>query len=183
MTASAPAPAQNHPESLVTAPPAPNRQRLLVIVLGALIVISAVVVGLLGWQAIGDAHDRSQRSEALNAARTGAPEVLSFDPTDVNTQLAAARKIVSGTFAAQFDQLATAVITPATQQAGLVTKAAVTRAAVIDAQAGQVDVLVFIKQSTSSKTQPQVQSVTNQVKMTMTRSDGGQWLISNMQPL
>jgi Mce-associated membrane protein len=168
------------PESAVTA--SRRRPTPLVIVLGVLVVLSAVGVGLLGWQAWTDHQAQRDRAEALDAARVGAGQVLTFDPANVNAQLAAARKIVSGTFAAQFDQLATAAIVPATQQDGLATKADVTRAAVVDSQPDQVDVLLFVRQTSSSKSQPQAQSVTNQVKLTMTRAEG-RWLISTMQPL
>jgi Mce-associated membrane protein len=183
MTAAATEPTQNHSESAVTASPAPSRPQTLIIALGVLIVVSAVVVGLLAWQSIGDAHTRVDRADALAAARTGATEVLSFDPANLNAQLATARKIVSGTFAAEFEQMSTAVITPATKQLGLTTKAEVIRAAVIDSQLDQADVLLFVKQTTSTKSQPQVKSVTNQMQVTMTKSDDGQWLVSNLQPL
>lgn len=166
----------------MTAPSA-SRNRLLIVVLGALVVVSAVLVGLLGWQVVGDSHADAQRAAALDAARSGAKTVLSFDPAGVNAELAAARKVVSGQFATQFDQLADGVILPGTQKIGLATKGEVTRAAVIDAQPEQVDVLLFVRQTTSTRDQPQTQAVTNQVRVTMTKSDNGQWLISSMLPL
>jgi Mce-associated membrane protein len=155
----------------------------LVLVLGVLVALSAVGVGILLWQFIGDSRAAASKADALDAARTGTAEVLSFDPTGVNAQLAQARKVVSGAFAAQFEQLATAVIVPATQQIGLSTKAEVSRAAVIDATSSEVNVVEFVKQTTSSKQQPQAKSITNQVKVTMTKADDGRWLISTMQPL
>jgi Mce-associated membrane protein len=166
----------------VIAATASRRPKPLLIVLGALVVVSAVLVGLLTWQTIGDLRTQRDRTDALNAARTGMTEVLSYDPANVNAQLAGARKIMSVNFATQFDRMAASVIVPATKQVGLTTKADVIRAAVVDSQPDQADVLLFVKQVTSSNTQTQAQTVTNQVKVTMTKSNG-QWLISNMQPL
>jgi Mce-associated membrane protein len=166
----------------VTVATASRRPKPLLIVLATLVVVSAVVVGLLTWQTIGDLRTQRDRTDALNAARTGITEVLSYSPANVNAQLASMRKIMSRDFAVQFDRMATAVIVPATQQVGLTTKADVIRSAVVDSQPGQADVLLFVKQVTSSNTQTQAQTVTNQVKVTMTKSNG-QWLISNMQPL
>jgi Mce-associated membrane protein len=175
-------PTSNDPESTVTAPSSSRRPNLLPIVLAVLILASAIVVGLLGWRVHRDAQANQDQADALAAARTGVGLVLSFDPANLDAELASARKAVSGNFAAQFDQLATAVIVPATRQVGLTTKAEVTRAAVIETRADQVDVLALVRQATASKAQPTPQAATNQVKVTMTQADG-KWLISNMEPL
>jgi Mce-associated membrane protein len=169
------------PETTVTAPPQ-SRSNLLPIVLAVLILVSAIVVGLLGWRVHRDAQAKEDQAAALAAARTGVGLVLSFDPANLDAELASARRVVSGNFAAQFDQLATAVIVPATQQVGLTTKAEVTRLAVIESRPDQIDVLALVKQATSSKAEPTPQAATNQVKVTLTEADG-KWLISNMEPL
>jgi hypothetical protein len=45
-----------------------------------------------------------------------------------------------------------------------------------------VDVVLLMKQVSTMKDQPQPRTDPNQVKVTMTKSDG-HWLISGMQPL
>lgn len=157
-------------------------QRLIPLVLAGLVVLSAVGVGVLGWRAFDDRRAQQARDAALAAARTETGQVLSYSPATLQVDLAAARKVVSGSFAARFDELANTVITPAVTERKLSTKATVTNAAVIDAQPDQLRALLFVKQTTSMDGQPAPHDVTNQVKVTMTWSNG-RWLISDLQPL
>jgi Mce-associated membrane protein len=152
-------------------------------ILAALVVVSAIAVAYLTSQVIGDARTQHDQDEALAAARTGSVKVLSFDPKHVNEQLAEARTLISGAFAANFDQTASKYIVPAAQQGELSMKSEVLRAAVVGSpRPDQVDVLLLMKQVSSYKDHPDPKTGPNQVKITMTKSDG-RWLISGMQPL
>jgi Mce-associated membrane protein len=152
-------------------------------VLAILLVLSAIVVAYLAWLVVADKRVQQDQDDALTAARTGAVAILSFDPDHVSDQLAAARKLISGAFAANFDQTASKFIVPAAQQGGLGMKSEVIRAAVAGSpRPDQVDVVLLMKQVSTMKDQPQPRTDPNQVKVTMTKSDG-HWLISGMQPL
>ena len=177
-----PDPGQESLDDPVTAAPAPiQRQTWRIIALGFLIVISLVGVSVLAWLAIDDAHDRSDRAAALAAARTNVTEVLNLDPAKVNEQLATAQKLVSGSFAAQFAQLAT-VIRPAAARIGLTITAEVRNAAIVDSQPDQADILMFVKQSASATSQPAIPRMTP-LEVTMTKSESGKWLISGLREL
>jgi Mce-associated membrane protein len=153
------------------------------IILTVLLVISAIAVAYLARQVIGDSRAQQDQDEALTAARTSAVTVLTFDPEHVNDQLAQARKVISGAFAANFDQTASKYILPAAQQGGLGMKSEVIRAAVTGSpRPDQIDVLLLMKQVSTLKDKQQARTDPNQVKITMTKSDG-RWLISGMQPL
>jgi len=160
----------------------PHRGRLLAIVLAALVLVSAVAVGVLGWRAFSDARAQGERDAALAAAKADTTQVLSYDSRTLDADLANSRKVISGSFAAKFEELANSVIVPAVRQQSLSTKATVVRAAVIDAQPNQVSALLFVNQTTTMGDQPAPRNATNQVKVTMTWADG-KWLISDMQPL
>jgi len=159
-----------------------GRPQLVPLGLIVLVGLAAVLVGVLGWRAVSEARLRSSQDAALAAARADTEQVLSYSPRSVQADLAASRKLVSGDFAAKFDQLATQVILPATQSQGLSTKAKVVRAAVVDATADQAHFVLFVDQSTTAKDQTGAQTSSNQVGVTMTLT-GGQWLISDLQPL
>jgi len=122
------------------------------------------------------------QAAALDAARTRTAELLSYSTPTLDADLARSRGLISGGFAAKFEELAGSVIVPAVRQQSLSTKATVVRAAVIDAQSDQVRALLFVNQTTTMGDQPAPRNATNQVKVTMTWADG-KWLISDMQPL
>jgi Mce-associated membrane protein len=168
-----------------TAPAGAKARPVVPIVLGALGVIMLVVNGVLGFF-LWSAHTKNRDNEAaLDAARTRAPIVLSYAPATVDKDVEAARAQLSGTFAAQFDQLVNQVVLPATKQQGLGSKAETTHAALIDPQADhskQADVLVLMHQVVTSTTQPKQEGVI-QVKVTVTKNPDGQWLVSNLQPI
>jgi Mce-associated membrane protein len=158
------------------------RPVLVPIALAVLALASLVAVAVLGWQSISASRAQSAQNAALDAARTGTTQVLSYDSKTLDADLAKSRTLISGNFAAKFEDLANSVIVPAVRQQSLSTKANVVRAAVIDAQPEQVQALLFVNQTTSMSSQPAPRSATNQVRVTMTWSDG-HWLISDVQPL
>jgi Mce-associated membrane protein len=159
-----------------------RRRRLVPIALAAVAVISAVVVGLLGWQAYSASRDQRALDDALAAARTATAQVLSYDPRTLDADLANSRKLISGPFAAQFDDLAKRLITPNAQQRHLATKTTVNRVSVIDAKPGEVHTLLFINQTMTMDGMPEPRRTIEQVRVTMTQTDG-RWLISELQPL
>jgi Mce-associated membrane protein len=162
--------------------PAANRRVLVPIALAAVALASLVAVAVLGWQAISASRAQSAQNAALDAARSGTTQVLSYDSKTLDADLARSRTLISGPFAAKFEDLANSVIVPAVRQQSLSTKANVVRAAVIEAQPEQVQALLFVNQTTTVGSQPGPHSATNQVRVTMTWSDG-HWLISDVQPL
>jgi Mce-associated membrane protein len=172
----------NEPETGVTPRTSSRRPPVRLLVLGALVAVSAVVVALLGWQSLSDRRAQDARDQALAAARTDSEVVLSYTPRTLDSDLARSRQLISGEFSAKFDQLASSVVEPATKQVGLATTAKVVRAAVIDANPEQMHALLYISQTSTSTSQPQPKTTANQVKVTMTKARG-QWLISEMQPL
>jgi len=163
--------------------PARSRaRRLLPIVLAALLVVSALAVALLGWGAYSESRAQRTQDAALAAARDNTTQVLSYNSTTLDADLARSRGLISGGFAAKFEELASGVIVPAVRQQSLSTKATVVRSAVIDAQSDQVRALLFVNQTTTVGGQPAPHNATNQVRVTMTWTNG-KWLISDMQPL
>ena len=179
-------PAEEPTEAATTAP-AENtglrsRRMLVPAVLAALALGSAIAVGVLGWQAYSDARSQRAQAAALEAAKAGTVQVLSYDSKTLDADLARSRTLISGAFASKFEELAGSVIEPAVKQQNLGTKATVARSAVIDAQPDQVRALLFVNQTTTVGSDPAPHTASNQVRVTMTWTDG-HWLISDMQPL
>jgi Mce-associated membrane protein len=169
-----------------TEPSRPRHHRLVPTVLAAVVLGCAVAVTLMAWRALDDADAQRERDAALQAARTDVAQLLSYDSKTLDADLARSRKLVSGGFAAKFEELATGVIVPASRQQSLTTKAEVVRAALIEPGAetrtDQVQALAFVNQTTTVAGEPQPRRAINQVKVTMTKVNND-WLISDLQPL
>ena len=172
------------PEQTTTPEPTAkgNNGRVLPIVLAALCVVAAVVVVLLGLQAKSASDAKADSDAALDAARTRSVFVLSYAPATVDADIAKDRAQLSGTFAAQFDQLVNSVVLPATKQQGLASKVDVTHSAMMESHPDRADVLLMMHQVVTSNNQ-QPQEGTIQVKVTVTKTPDGQWLISSLQPI
>ena len=181
-TLAVPAEAEADAATATTATGLRSRRMLVPIVLAALALGSAVAVAVLGWQAISDSRAQRAQDTALDAAKTSTTQVLSYDSKTLDADLGRARTLISGAFAAKFEELASSVIVPAVKQQNLGTKATVARSAVIDAQPDQVRALLFVNQTTTVGSDPAPHTASNQVRVTMTWTDG-HWLISDLQPL
>lgn len=158
----------------------PKRRRLVVVVLAVLVVVAGVAVGVLGLRAV-DAEESV--ATALATARANVSEVYSYDSATLDDDLARARSLITGAFAAQFEQTARDVIVPARREQSFTVTAEVTRAALVDIQPDRVDVLLFVDQTVRASTQPQPQRQTLQLAVSMTKDADGPWLISDVTPL
>lgn len=157
------------------------RRRVLTTAL-VLVVVAAVGVGWLGWVALRDAAAEQTRVEALEAAMTRTEQVLSYDTKTLDADLSRAREQVSGGFAAQYESMVQGLIRPAAQAEQIATKADVVRAAVISSGPEQMEAVLYINQVTTAASNPEPINGTNQVRVTMTRTDD-KWLISELTPV
>jgi Mce-associated membrane protein len=165
------------------AEPSGKRPALLVpLVLGAAILVLAIVVGFFTYQAIGNSHTQRDRDAALDAARTASAQALSYNSDTIDADIAKTKALLTGKFAADFDQLATQFLLPASKQAKLSTSAEVTRAAVIESGSQEAKVLLFVNQTVRAATAPQPATGAAGMKVTMSLTDG-KWLISNIEPV
>src|SRR5256714_13681429 len=125
------------------------------------------------------------RGHALRSARTAATELLAYDYRHIAADVAAAKKLITKPFSAQYAETATTLQREAIQLKAIV-QAEVRTAAVEDATRNRVVVLLFVDQSSVKKLPGQSQPVTRvdeqRVRMTMVRA-GGRWLVSELAAL
>jgi hypothetical protein len=159
------------------------RARIGLVTLCALVGLALVGVGLLGWRAVRAEQARADIDRAVAAARAGVDEIYSYDSSTLDEDLARARALVTGPFAAQFEQTAREVIVPAGRERSFTAVVAVTRIALVDAGPGRVDVLLLADQTVRASTQPQPERQSLQLAVTVTRDGDGPWLISRSDPL
>lgn len=151
-------------------------------VLGALAAAAAVAAVRLAVTARRDAAVAHARSAALAAATADMRQILSYDYRSIGPDLARARNDTTGEFRGEFRILASQLIGPAARQQQTVTTATVPDASVVSASARQVVVLLFIDQSTTSRTRPAPQLASSQIRVTMQLA-GGRWLVAQFQAL
>jgi hypothetical protein len=144
------------------------------VILGLLTAVAVAAITVLAF----DMHRAQRTEEAISQtrelARAGAEQLLTYDASTLEQDLARSRALVAPNFAAEFENLVTTLIAPATRQTSLRTLATVERAAVVSAEQDRVEVLVFLRQET---TRPDREPATasSRAVITMVR-DADRWL-------
>ncbi|MDH2427091.1 hypothetical protein [Sphaerisporangium sp. TRM90804] len=130
-------------------------------------------------------HSERAAAEALAAARTYAPDMLSYDYRTIEADLARARGYATGSLSVHYGELA-GVLGPAARRQQTVQQAVVAAAAVESATAERVQVLLFMNMGTTKvlpgERQPQKQVVQNRARFVLVRGDE-QWLVSELSTL
>ncbi|WP_369168914.1 hypothetical protein AB5J49_13755 [Streptomyces sp. R28] len=188
-------PPEPSPESFEEDAPAenegrPRARRLLIAVLGLLLVAGLVAVAVLGWLYRDGRQAESARAEAVAAARTAAPAVLSYDYRHLDKDFAAARTHLTGGFGDEYEKTTKTVVGPTAKKYRGVVKATVAApatagtpaASVVSAAPDKVVVLLFVNQVTESTQVSGSRVDLNRVRMTMRRTADG-WKVSAVDAL
>lgn len=158
-----------------------GRPATTVIVLAAVVfvLIVADVVLLLVWRSQRSAD--GARADAVTAATTKVPSLLSYSYSSFGSDLAHAESNVTSQFWDTYGHLMTTQIEPAARQGHVVTQATVAGTSVISAGSGTATLLMFLDQQT--KTSAKTESVLNDtaVRVVM-RQVNGTWLVDGLTP-
>ena len=155
----------------------PAARIAIVALLVVLIAGSGVAAGLWANQASNAKATQAEETAAAAAAKAELPQILSYNYKTLNADLARAAADTTGQFSGQFGVLASQMIGPEATKQQVVTKAVVPVAAPVSSTGNQVTVLVYLDQSTTSKSQPKAQIVPSQVRVTMEKVKG-KWLVA-----
>lgn len=154
--------------------------------LTAVLVVAVLAAGTLtGWLYALHRHDQQSTaaaSQALAAAQADAKLLLSYNYQRIDADIAAAQKVTTGSFRAEYTKTATTAVKPLALQNKVVVIADVRAAAVQSASPNQVVVLLFVNQATTSTKITGQKIDQNRVRMTMVKQ-GGTWLISAVAAL
>lgn len=158
------------------------RPRPAVLVLVTVLALAALAAGALGWAAHRASADRAAGPAALAAARSAAPVVLSYDSAHLDSDFAKARRLLTGSFAADYTATTTKVVAPAAEQYHAKVTADVAAASVVRASRDAVVVLLFVNQTTTSDRLDGPKVDLNRVRMTMVPVHG-RWLVARVDAL
>ena len=163
----------------------PGRWLMAVVVSCALCVPAAVAVPVLALRERTATATADARATAATAARQAAEAVLSYDYRTVDADIAHARTLATGVFAAQYAESAQQLAAQAKQTKAIV-QATASEPAVVTASEDAVVVLVFVDQASVKQLKGDPKPTTridqSRVRLTMTRVHG-RWLVSQLAAL
>lgn len=158
------------------------RPLLSLAVWGVVIALLAAGVGRLWWQDRRHEETVAAGVAAVDTAERTVSAVLSYDAASVDADLAAAEGHLTGAFQDDFGKLADGVVGPAAKQDEVSTDAKVVASSVVSATPTDVVALVFVTQTTESKTlsEPKITGSRLRVSLTLV---GDRWLVNDLKPL
>ncbi|KLO30476.1 twin-arginine translocation pathway signal [Mycolicibacter heraklionensis] len=164
--------------------PTVSTARWIAATLGGLLVASA---GLAGWLYFGVLRADQQLGPAdeqavMAAAADGAVAILTYAPKTMEQDFAAAESHLTGDFLAHYTDFTQKVVTPAVKEKEVQTVAAVVRKGVVSLRPSSAEVLIYLNQTTISKTNPDGAFSMSSVKVGLVKHDG-RWLISSFDPV
>ncbi|MEZ0366864.1 twin-arginine translocation pathway signal [Mycobacterium sp. pUA109] len=154
------------------------------IVLAVLLIAS---IGVASWLYFARYQpDRQLGSDAeqaaLTAAADGAVAVLSYAPNTLDKDFASAKSHLTGDFLSYYTDFTQKVVTPAAKQKEVQTSAAVVRKGIMSITPDSAEVLVFLNQTTISKSNPDGAFSMSSVKIGLEKHNG-HWLIASFDPV
>ena len=158
-----------------------SRARVLVYaVLPGLILVLALLAGFFKYQLTTSESDRGA-AESLQAAKDSTIALLSYQPANVEQQMAAARDRTTGQFRDSYTQLTNDVVIPGAKQQQISTVVTIPAASSVSVNGGHAVALLFVNQSTTIGKSAPTMSVSS-VRVTMDEVDD-RWLISGFDPI
>lgn len=162
-----------------------GRGKGLVAVAAGVVVVLAALTGFLAWRA----HDTqgagpvaAARSSALDAARTSARLVFSYDYRHLAQDFKAGRAVTTGQFQGEYDKTTAKLVTDVAPRYKAVVVADVSDAGVVSATTDQVVALVFLNQQSSSSLVAAPKITQSRLEMTLVRKEG-RWLVEKIKAL
>lgn len=155
-----------------------TRTRLLAL---GLVLLALALAAFTGVQAQRAAAASDARTDALDAAKTRVPDLLSYDKATLDKDLDRALGQTTGSFADDYEKILTEVVQPTAQKRGISTDATVVAAGVVSGDRDKVVVLLFLTQTTTANGDRSSMSG-SRVEVTM-KQDGDEWKIAALKPL
>lgn len=118
----------------------------------------------------------------IAAASDGSAALLSYTPDQLESDLSAAKSHLTGEFLTYYSKFVDEVVEPAARERAIHTTASVARAAVAELHPDSARVLVFLNQTTTTKTAPDPVQVASIVNVSLSKVDAA-WLISAFDPI
>jgi Mce-associated membrane protein len=120
--------------------------------------------------------DDAAAHQVIKAASDGAVALLSYSPATLDRDFANAKSRLTDNYLAYYQRFADQIVGPSAQRGQVTTTATVVKAAVSELHPNSAVVLVFVKQKTASKDQPQPVVTSSSLRVMLTKINSS-WLI------
>jgi Mce-associated membrane protein len=160
----------------------PGRPRLLTAALTLCLVAVLVVAALFATTVRRDRTDVAAGNAALDAARTSAVTILSYDYRHLDADFAAATALTTGSLRTDYQATTSKAVAQLAAQTHAVVSAKVVAGGVVRSSSTTATVLLFVDQTTTSNRLSTAQTDQNRVELTLHRS-GTHWLVSGLKAL
>ncbi|WP_433504833.1 hypothetical protein ACQP04_35690 [Pseudonocardia halophobica] len=142
-----------------------------------------LVTGLFAFLALQQTQVERARGEARAAADQKVVELLSYDHRTIATDIGARMALLTGQFKEDYGALLRDVVIPAATQQQLTTRSSVVSSSVAgDDGIDQVQVVMFLNQTTQSSASPDPTLSGSRLHVTMEKKDGD-WLVAELTPV
>ncbi|WP_409435220.1 twin-arginine translocation pathway signal [Mycobacterium sp. SMC-14] len=167
-----------------SAAPAVSTTRWIAAALAGLLVAAAALTCWLYFGVLGADRQLGPADEqaVMAAAADGAIAILTYAPKTMDQDFAAAENHLTGDFLSHYIDFTQKVVTPAVKEKQVQTVAAVVRKGVVSLHPSSAEVLIYLNQTTISKSIPDGSFSMSSVKVGLEKHDG-RWLISSFDPV
>jgi Mce-associated membrane protein len=124
----------------------------------------------------------STRSDVVGAATSGVATVLSYDYRHLDSDFAAAERLLSPKFRKQYDDTTAKGVKPLAAKYKAISSADVSAAGIVEAERDRAVVLVFVNQTVTNSQLTAPRLDRSRIDVTLVRSNG-HWLIDKLTTL
>jgi Mce-associated membrane protein len=158
----------------------PRRPGLFTVLM-VLLALAGTAAGGTTWRVEQLSQREAASAAALEAVRERLPELLSYRFATLEEDLEEALAQTTGDFTAEYGALIDEVVRTTATQRRIITEASVNGAGVVAVESHEeVLVLVFLTQSTTSRSSSDPATSGSRVEVTM-RQEGSDWLIAGLR--
>lgn len=158
-----------------------GRRRLRLAML-ALILVVGVTDALLVRQSSHQDDRVASRAAALRSAKVRVPAMLSYSYRSLDGDLAVAAGNTTGPFKKQYAAVLSEVVAPNATKKKITTKAEVVGSSVVSGGGEEVNVLLFVTQSTVTGSSQKPTATGSRIDVRMIKTDDG-WFVAGIKPV
>lgn len=158
--------------------------RGLVTSLAVVVALLAGLTGFLGYEVsatAGPGPDQKARQPALQAVRSAAVLLFSYDYRHLQADFTAGRAVTTGKFQSEYDKTTDKLVKDVAPRYKAVVIASVSEASVVSATEDEVVALVFVNQQSSSTLTAAPKVTQSRLLMTLVHQRG-RWLVRDISP-
>lgn len=151
------------------------------LVLPTVVLVAALGVGYLKWQASSVTATQAASAQSVSAATDAVTAMLSYRAGHVEQDLTAASERMTGDFRSEYTALMHDVVIPGANEKRISAVATVPAAASLSASPDRAEVLLYINQTTTVG--DDAPTATTSSAQVLVERVGNQWLIADFTPV